>query len=207
MVKNNIKNIIFIDSSARLAATAFKKYWQNVYPEIDCPGLFFVNPLGFKTSDDAQRMQGVSDAIGFPLKNSRLINTDNAREEENIGLEFAENYPQLMNDKDEPTMVLDTCAHTGETILPILRTLGNLGFSKVLTVLTSNHMCIIEPDIVLLEDGKRCRPYGRDNSVLKHAGSVTSLARHTKEFPDEEAHEAIVNARKKIQSIIDEDCK
>lgn len=186
VVNNQIKDIIFIDSSARPAAIALKEYWRIKMPDQQMPGLYFVNPFGFKNAEDIENMDLHTQLTGSGNRSQGLLSPEAARSDEQIQDEFEDRYHVLLEDKEQPLMVFDTCSHSGSTLSPILRVLENSGFKKVITVLASNHRCDITPDKVLLSVGS-CYPFGADSAVLKHQGSVESLRAGGYEGQTEEA--------------------
>lgn len=207
VIENNIKNIIFIDSSARPAAIALKEYWRIKHPDLEMPGLYFVNPFGFKNASDVDNMIFNAELTGRGNRSLNFLTPEAARTDEQIQDEFEGRYHVLLEDKEEPLMVFDTCSHSGSTISPVLRVLENSGFNNITTVLASDHRCDVSPDKVLISSAS-CYPFGVDSAVLKHQGSAESIRSGGYEGQTEEAKLARERARRlreNIKRIINEE--
>lgn len=176
IVENQVSDVIFVDSSARPAATALREYWKLKQGDQAMPGLYFVNPFGFKDKEDIFELYEDGAARGVQVRQLDILSPAAAREQGQIESEFEKRYQGLMEHKDKAVMLLDTCAHSGLTLKLIMRTLENLGFQKVIIALASEHMCDISPHVTLLREAD-CRPFGYDTSMLKHQGSTESLRR------------------------------
>jgi len=179
--ENSIKNIIFLDRSARPAWVGVDEYWnQHHKPDTPKPGFYFVNPDGFVVRDGTL----ISDMRQVMLLLDQLMATGSLSPEQKtkttreVGQRFSEVYPNLIQEKDEPLVVFDTCSHTGGTIKPVIAVLEHLGFSDV-RVITANEPdwdSGIEPDALI--DGETrltsCYPFGND-SLVKKKDDVVSV--------------------------------
>jgi len=203
IINYGFKNVLFIDSSARPAATALKEYWRFEHPDLELPGLYFVNPFGFKNASDIDEMRFIAKLTGIANKSLNNLVTEGARTDEQILDEFKKRYPALLAEKDKPLLIFDTCSHTGTTMLPVKKILERAGFGDIKTALASEHSHLTA-DIVLLDEAD-CYPFGRDTAVLKHQGSVESLrAGGDGERSEEEklARERATRLRENIKRII-----
>lgn len=202
--RDEIKNIVFVDNSARPAATALREYWTHQYPDEDMPGLYFVNPFGFKNSNDVEEMHKQTGRGSRVNRSMDMLTAAGARDYQEIDEEFREKYGSLIKDKKDPLILLDTCAHYGTTLKPILSSLSRLGFGDVRVVLASIHSRAIEASDTLVPNAD-CYPFGMDTATIKHQGSVQSFASGGYKGQSEDAKRARQSAsdlREDIKQII-----
>jgi len=207
IINYGVKNVLFIDSSARPAATALKEYWRIEHPNLELPGLYFVNPFGFKNASDIDEMKQIANSSHDVKKSWDSLTSELARTDEQILEEFKKRYPALLAERDKPLLIFDVCSHSGATIPPIKRLLERAGFGNIKTALVSEHSHLTA-DIVLLDEAD-CHPFGIDSAVLKDQGSVTSLrAGGDSEQSEEEklARERAERLRGNIKRIIQQKC-
>lgn len=207
IINHGFKNVLFIDSSARPATTALKEYWRFEHPDLEMPGLYFINPFGLKNASDIDEMKFTAILTGKANKSLDSLTPEAARTDEQILGEFKKRYPALLAEKDKPLLIFDTCSHTGTTMLPVKRLLERAGFGDVNTALASEHNHLTA-DIVLLDEAD-CYPFGRDTAVLKHQGSVESLrVGGGREQSEEEklARERATRLRENIKKVIQQAC-
>ncbi len=132
LYNEHIPNILIADRSARPMASGLIKFWKFKHPEEPLPGIYFINPTGFKsidqTSDDELwEVIRKCSAVGNDLKGQ---GEDSLQKEKSIVEEFKSVYHNLMEDKDQPLLLFDTCVHSGDSLKPVLRALKKSGIKK-----------------------------------------------------------------------------
>lgn len=202
---NDFENILFIDTSARPAATALREYWRLKFPDEEMPGMYFINPFGAKTGEDVLEMFVQTELTGGGNRSLTMLSPLAARSREEILREFKERYAFLYNKKDKPLLLFDTCAHSGASMSPVIRLLQDAGFSHIVTALVSQHDNL-SPNITLLQEAN-CYPFGKNTAVLKHQGGVESLRAggyNGQSREEELARERAARLRENIKNIIRE---
>ena len=146
---NSIENVILIDSGARPISAGIKEYWGLKYPEENMPDIYFLNPEGFKNRD--------TDVI---------IN------------EFEEIYGGLlMENRTKPTLIFDTCIHTGETLLPIINIFEKMMFNfNIGSITPENIGSLVHADYYITMDQpeRGCHAFMSDLSIVKGEDSIVS---------------------------------
>ncbi len=169
--KNKIKNVIFVDSSARPAWVGFDEYWRSTYPNEKEPGIFFMNPTGFDTESESFMDKAFGSLNSF-------FGGEERRGNSTIVKELNEKYPTLVKDKEDPLLIFDTCAHTGGTIRDIKDVLEEAGFEdiRIITANLPEKKSKITSELSFEEQSllKHCYPFGRDGSVDRPDDSITS---------------------------------
>lgn len=100
---NDIKNIILIDRSARLAYIGIKEYWESNYWNIKKPNMYFLNPENLSNNLlDIEFMR-------------KFKNTD------------------MLKNKKQKLLVFDTCTHSWDTMNNVKRFLSNMWFSNIIS--------------------------------------------------------------------------
>lgn len=100
--ENNIKDIILIDRSARLAYIGIKEYYTHKYWDQKRPNIYFINPEKIIRDDDL-KCQFIN-----KFKNTNMI-----------------------NNKKDPILVFDTCMHTWNTMLDVITFLWDIWFTNI----------------------------------------------------------------------------
>lgn len=182
-----ITNLLLLDKAARPAWNAIAIYWDTHYPSRLRPDMYFLNPVGMRPS--ATERKGIRRAaphvpelladgwfkgMDFPLSEVTQIRT-----QEEILHEFPQTYPYLMKHCKEPTLVFDTCMHSGGTMRPVLDTLKRVGFSDLRVGIASNHDnysgipldFVAHPEIPYFP----CHVFSYDFSVRKTFGKSSSI--------------------------------
>ena len=172
VANNDIKNIVFVDRSARSAWIGFYTYWKLNFSDRKMPTIYFFNPDGFDYS--------YSEKL------------------------FSNTFTRLINEKDLPMVIFDTCAHTGETLNKITVSLNDLGFSKI-NVITANPperrsriktACVIDKYF----NEECCYPFGMNNLVKRKEKSFVCKRRH-----NSDVRKSGLQIRKEIrQTVIDD---
>lgn len=165
-----IKNIFFLDSSARQAYIGLKEMWRKEHFEEAEPTIYFINPDPLKYDSDSL--------------------------DETLAGEFAKTYHDI--DKNEKTLIYDVCIHTGNTILNTQKFFKDMGFTDVKTAVTSvSKECTLENankiDLVCLDDRAMagCHPYGKPSYIQK-TGLLTGSVEHN----EKKRHQGIVDHQK-----------
>jgi hypothetical protein len=125
IVENDIKNIVFLDRSARLAYIGINCVWDEKYSNLKKPNIFFINPEVFKIRD-------------FDFLNQ----------------EFTEKYRFLNTKKDENLLIYDTCIHDGKTMSSVVDFFKRVGFEKIKVGIAGEDMSnrsTVRPDLISLD--------------------------------------------------------
>ncbi len=123
----NIEDLVIIDRSARPLYVGVMEYWRMKYPSKKMPGIFFMNPKGFKAREDLKPGEEFSIAIDALFKGDIIESPSQARSEDAVLSEFRKTYKTLMEHKDKPVLVFDTCIHTGNSLAPVKKSLRKAG--------------------------------------------------------------------------------
>jgi hypothetical protein len=110
-LQHGIKNVVFLDRSARPAYQAFKTQWDLTQDVKERPSIYFVSP---KLMEE----HGVGDA--------------------EVKL-FKEEHPYLTKATDQPTLVFDVCVKEGRTLENMTSLLESSGFKDVHFMVTATH--------------------------------------------------------------------
>lgn len=202
--KNRVPSVLFLDRSARPAATGVREYWHAMYADQKLPNMYFINANGLKTKKQITVRDILKQRLQTTNEPTTSLPTED-RTSEVIKQEFREAYPQLMRDKDKPLLVFDTCIHSGETVLPVKELLRQLGFKdvRVGTIEDPPTQSVISADFYMREEGDApaglCRPFGHESSVHKTYDNVRSTR-----VNDPQAREQAQALRKEIQRIMQE---
>ena len=199
-----IRSVVLVDKAARPAYIGLAGCWRALYPDEDRPLINFMNPLGLQPADEVplmKRVRGAAERVLTGMGDLPIA----ARTADDIAEEFRTTFAQLLTRKDKPLLVLDTCLHTGESVLPILSYLLGNGFADVRVGVVgytpNNRPPVLVPDIVFRPAGpvEDCYPFGfRERMVAKTFDRVTSVQSNR---TDREAGHAL---RAEAQKIIAE---
>lgn len=181
----NINNIAIVDRAARPAYLGIREAWRRKYPDESPLNLNFINPTGFvdiKTGLSWDHEHKAPKAFARKKIGDRKLNETggfltSARTKNAVIGDFANTYSQLMESKDQPLLILDTCIHSGNSIEPVLGTLDSLGFADVrLGVMNDEHNTSkIRPDVMFENDSPSpCYPFSIETMVDRTFGSVSS---------------------------------
>lgn len=176
-----IRSVVITDKAARPAYIGLTRCWRALYPNEDRPLINFMNPLGLQPVEDVpliKRVRGAVESIRTGLSNVPIA----ARTADDIAKEFRTTFTELLTRKDDPLLVLDTCLHTGESVLPILSQLLRNGCADVRIGVVGytpmSRPLVLVPDIVFRPEGavEDCYPFGfREQMISKTFDHVTSV--------------------------------
>jgi len=148
--EEEIKNIFFLDNSARQAYVGLKEIWKKEHAEEKEPGIYFINP--------------------DPLKHEQDF--------EYCAQEFTKHYKNIS--QEERVLIYDVCVHSGNTLVNVKNFLDKMGFEDVRLAVTSiGEECSSESrdklDLVCLENRASggCQPFGKQ-TYIKRSGSLIS---------------------------------
>lgn len=148
--EHDIKNVIFMDRSARPAYMALKTDWDSRNDPKDRPNIYFVSPRALMQS-------GVADYVGA----------------------LAEEQPYLLKDKDAPTLLFDVCVKEGGTMQNMTELLKKSGFGDVYSMVTALHedkTQYFDADKVIFDDhGLGCHLFGSPLSTNNEVGVTRKL--------------------------------
>lgn len=200
--EKGIKNIVFMDRSARLAWVGLDEYWKQNYPNEKHPGYYFINPDGFfapklvMEENKISRKDQMFDAMVYERTGRSAIGELIAEKIVQLGEDFGEKFKNI--DIDEKLAIFDTCSHTGHTLLPVVATLDQAGYDlEIITARTSDDDSEVQSDKSLDANAKlaSCYPFGRASGIAKGSDMVSS--RDLRADRDD-----VVRARKEIREII-----
>ena len=109
-IENDIKNVLFLDRSARPAYVPFKTYWDSTQNAKERPNIYFLSP--------------------------KLLEGTGA-DEEAVAL-FKKEQPKLSQTKDS-TLVFDVCVKDGLTIHNVGELLEKAGIEDTYSMVTAVH--------------------------------------------------------------------
>lgn len=180
-----IKSILLLDRATRPAYLGIREAWQRKYPDEDRPSMHFINPTGFvdiRTGlgwDKENRM--LKGQVIKKRGDNKLNQTDSffatSRTKSAIQGDFINTFPNLIKNKNESLLVLDTCIHSGDSVRPVLNTLDSLGFSDVhFGVVDNRHnYSELQPDAEFgVGTALTCYPFLVDTMTNRSFGSVVS---------------------------------
>lgn len=200
---NHIANLVLLDRSARPAYIGIREMWKQKYPDQPLPGIYFVNPTGFNSTEETRgsRVREIIDDSAW--KGTDIGSARDIRSEDEIQKDFQQTYQRLLANKDKGTLLFDTCVHSGDSFKPVLETFKSMDFKnlKVGVVGDDMNMSNIKPDLVAVSGQPLgvCYPFDRDRMIGRRLDSVTS-ARNTNSSEREKS----VRLRKEITKIFAE---
>ena len=207
---NDVKNIVFIDSSARAAWVGVDEYWKQKYADEEKPGMFFVNPSGFEEQQDLpeSREELFMRFMDLYIAHDGVIDKEqfkkelfHNRDEEAILKEFEEKYKVLIEDKGQPVLLFDTCAHTGGTIKDVKNIFEKAGFTdiKIIIARQADEESGVEVDAAIHEQPwfHSCYPFGTETALYRSKESVTSRRNE-----DPHNRQQVVQTRQEIRHLV-----
>lgn len=201
--EDDIQDLVIVDRSSRPLYIGVKEYWKDAYPDTPMPNIYFVNPKGFKNIDEVNLFELKAANEEGVWKGDRDEELNTVRSKYEVLEEFENVYPKLIQDKDKPILVFDTCIHSGNTLLPLITTLDELGFSdvRVGSVNPSERGSSVETDFFITKRSpeKGCYPFDRDRMIEKTFEHVYSQP--TKDIQKRRAGNQL---REEIKRIIQE---
>ncbi len=199
--KESIPNLVIVDRSSRPLYIGVRMYLREKYPDEKMPNIYFMNPKGFKareklTNDDIEEIIADCEWKGDAEEAPNQVRTI-----EEIMQEFEEAYRYLMQDKDKPVLVFDTCIHTGGSLEPVKDAFDNSGFSDVRigAVNPSEHGARVKTDffITTRRPEKGCYPFDRDRMIEKTFDNV-----YSKRSEDARKRNSAIRLRQEIKRIM-----
>lgn len=195
-------NLVIVDRSARPIWVGVKEYWKAKYPDEPMPGIYFLNPKGFRTLENTSVSQ--ADMLyRKSMYSGEPEEFDPTKTDREIEDELKKVYKRLLQDKDKKTVLFDACMHKGETLAPVVNIMKQAGFSDMQIVVVSPDMLSpsspVKPDHFLTErmPARRCYPFDQDQAIEKTYDHVYSLP-----AKDPEKIRQAARLRKEIRDII-----
>ncbi|MEI6553479.1 MAG: hypothetical protein WCO09_02825 [bacterium] len=152
-------SIVFIDRSARPVWVAIDELWNLKHQKdkdlaLKKPKFYFLNPDGFKTENR------------FGLGYNAI------RTEEEVLSELKDRARVMLEDKDRPLILLDTCRHLGITIDNMRWFLKQVGFDDVRIIIVNENENMSGEDSVLKtpRSGFRCSIF--NHALGDHSGDL-----------------------------------
>jgi hypothetical protein len=179
IICEGIENLILLDRSARPFYIAIREYFKINKPDKKAPNIYFVNPKGFIEENlnnlSFSNLHKLAYASNITASGIYIPNNRNPKA---IASEFASTYKRLVNEKDKPLLVFDTCIHTGKTMAKVKDILDLVGFEdvQISSVNPADSTSIIKTDFYLTNEEtiRGCFPFGQPNLVKKSSQSVLS---------------------------------
>ncbi|OGN10292.1 MAG: hypothetical protein A3J46_00670 [Candidatus Yanofskybacteria bacterium RIFCSPHIGHO2_02_FULL_41_11] len=200
---NEIPNLVIIDRSSRPLYMGVIEYWRSRYPDEKMPGIYFLNPKGFKQRESLSRYDIEKIQLDSRFKHDALESPQKIRTKQEVLEEFEEVYHKLLADKDKPVLVFDSCIHSGDTLDPVKKTMEEAGFEDIMIgsinpvgrrsrVRTDFHITSKDPE-------KGCYPFDKDRMIEKVFDHV-----YSQRTSDPQKRQLSIELRKEIKRIIDE---
>jgi len=185
MHDRKIPNVAFIDRSARPAYLTLRAYWHAKYPSEPLPNIYFVSPKGFRSSEYLAQAgftglpRILEDAATAHKKGEVMEDVSRIRSEREVDEDVASTYSRLVEDKDKPFLLFDTCVHTGDGVVPVIDSFRRLGFDQLQFGVASDarNYSGIRPDMTVMhrEPDKLCYPFHYDDLTDKSYGTVHAI--------------------------------
>lgn len=175
IVRHKIRNLLLIDTGARPLYVWVKEYLKPQHPDVNKNlNIYFINPSRYThySSQFPQRQRLLAKLPEFV----RLLTL----EQNAISLEktpfndllsdFQDSYPQLIKQKDEPTLIFDTCIHTGVAMEWFLKVIKKIEFSdlKIGVVDDNTNSSWVFSNFIVDYDPKTCYSFGKETLVKKN---------------------------------------
>lgn len=196
-----IADLIIIDRSSRPLYIGVKEYLKAKYPDEKLPGIYFMNPKGFKAKEELSRSEIEEIIKDCEWKSDLVESSRQVRSREDIMKELEDTYTELMKDKEKPILVFDTCIHSGDSLAPVKKFLINSGFSdiKIGAINPTHGDSKVDTDFYVTEkhSEKGCYPFDRDRIIEKTFDHV-----YSKRTEDTDKRERSVQLRKEIKRIM-----
>lgn len=155
--QEGVKNVFFLDNSARQAHVGLQEIWKNEHAEEEKPGIYFINP-------DPLQYQWDFEACAE---------------------EFWKYYKNV--NKEEKLLIYDVCIHSGNTLFNVKDFFDKMGFEDVRLAVTSvSDECSPETqsnvDLICLKcrAAAGCHPFGKQ-TYIKKTGSLISKSSFNEE--------------------------
>jgi hypothetical protein len=198
---NQVPNIVIIDRSSRPLYVGIIECWRQLYPEEPRPGIYFMNPKGFKSKEDVDPDDLWEMYLESEAKDDKPEQNLPTRSREEIIAEMEEVYSELDNDKEKPLLVFDSCIHTGDSLDPVVKSLRMSGYKdvRVGSINPAERNAKIDTDyhITRVRPEKGCYPFDRDRMIEKTFDHVYSQA-----TPDQEKRQRSGTLRKEIKQVM-----
>lgn len=203
IIHEGIQDLIIADRSARPLYVGVMEYFRLVYPDKPMPGIFFINPLGFKNRNSSSIPEVQAVIVKGYLNGDAVPNILTTRYALEVEEEFATRYRRLMDHKAGPVLLFDTCIHTGNSLEVVRDTLARLGFTdlRIGSVNPSDPGATVMTDFAVRTRPavRACYPFDKDRLVEKTLDSVSSRG-----TPDATKRAAARLLRDEIRNIIRE---
>jgi hypothetical protein len=164
------------------------------------PGIFFLNPKGFKAEEDLDNEEILQIAMECAMKDDAL-ELPRARHREEIMSDFAATYKGLFKDKEKPVLIFDSCIHSGDTLEPVKKSFEAAGFKdiEIGSVNPTERSSKVKTDFFITRERpeKGCYPFDRDRLIEKTFNRVYSQKNN-----DPHARARAVRLRQEIKQII-----
>lgn len=180
-------SVVFLDRAARPAWVAIDEFWNQKHPNdnLPKPKFYFLNPEGFNRTRGEWRL-------------SPKDRTDDV-----VVKELQEKAKVMLQDKDKPLVVIDTCIHTGSSMESVFFMLKKVGFKDIRTIIanTDDNHSDFESAIRFKKNSDGCSIFssdvGHDEPLNKYSDSIfTALKNST------DARKDSAEIRKEIRQII-----
>jgi hypothetical protein len=180
---NHIGAVALMDTAARPFYVPLIDTWNEKYNRATDPRppIFFLNPQGFRSKEYTNTLIEWATPINALRKGQRAEHPKKRRDSATILDTFVSKYPQLYARRDMPTLLIDSCLHTGNSAAHVMASLQTLGFKDVRLMVGYLDPAVNDMDCapdVVLDDNQplgACYPFGIDTLVRKTYASPNSL--------------------------------
>ncbi|MFA6274251.1 MAG: hypothetical protein WC662_03755 [Candidatus Paceibacterota bacterium] len=200
--EENVPNMIVVDRSSRPLYVGVREYLKNKYPNEKIPNMYFMNPKGFKVREELSREEIDEIVRDCEWKDDLNESPDRIRSKEEILNELKEVYKNLIDQKDKPILIFDTCIHSGDSLDPILKTLKTAGCVDVrVGSVNPSDSDKVKTDffITTRSPEKGCYPFDRDKIIEKTFNHIYSTPTKT-----EIKRERSMRLRHEIKRVMEE---
>jgi hypothetical protein len=206
--ERGVTDIVFVDRAARPIFVGLREYWRSKFPEEKLPGIFFINPAGFNSHEHPalNRPDEFDEFLpDIPINQCVKDGSNDIRPEADIVAEFKQIHRYLMDHRQQPILLFDTCIHSGATIKSVVDTMRQLGFTNLVIGTIHqpiNNQAFVQPDFWAASHRSvgGCSPFGQDRSIEKTCDHVISTPTNDPDIRSES-----VELRDEIRRVIAEE--
>lgn len=196
-------DLVLIDRSSRPLYVGVMEYWRRKYPKEKMPGIYFMNPKGFKAKEDLSEEEIAQIAMECAMKGD-AEEVPQARSREEIMKDLEDTYKLLFKDKEKPVLVFDSCIHSGKTLAPVKETLEAAGFTDLeigSVNPTDSFSAKVKTDFYITSrrPEKGCYPFDRDRIIEKTFNRV-----YSQKNADPKARARAIRLREEIKKVMQE---
>jgi hypothetical protein len=196
-----VPNLVILDRSSRPLYIGVKEYLQPKYPEEKMANIYFMNPKGFVAKEEKSSEEIAEIINDCEWKDDLKELPQQVRSKEEILNEFQESYHKLLESKDLPVLLFDTCIHSGNSLEPVKKVFDQANFSdvRVGSINPSDEGAKVKTDFYVTKERpeKGCYPFDRDRIIEKTFNHV-----YSKKADHQKKRDRSIRLRKEIKEIV-----